>query len=565
MDKKKLGLILLTYTILFNFQYWLVISSGNMSYNQFDTNSGISVKASAASYECIDAWIIIGGDKPSHAEWDLVLLTLEWVYDQALACGNTADEILMLVPLYSVTYTNREYAATSRNNLDYAFNTWAPSKVGPNGVLMVYIHDHGGTDAMAMAPFPGLAAWEVDAYLDGFEAASGCDRIIVVYEACASGSWLDDLSKSDRIIMTSTEPGYSAWWSPIPPHISMFGEGLYKSILAGNSVGDAFVDAHHEIKALGYEVQNPCIEDNHDGVGHIVNAWGQLPSTGDGNDAKNTYLCLGCPPILIQAPQVLFVPLKFWVGYHPDIINIPLSIGVDNSTDIAKVICRVISEDWTPPAPTDNLNNETMVLWDENENAFQWELTPDGNGNFTGRVAIRFPILDSKYRLSFFAEDVDGRRGQIVSTEVGINDDGIAPVDNVDPTVIITNPNAMAGLKGIVNITAEGDDDQALDKIQIYLDGSLVKEETMPDYYPYPEVKHSLDTADYSFGLHNITARAVDQASNIKETSILVTFERDEIPGFQITYLFTGTLLGVVTIIILNVKRNPVRKNKEKE
>ena len=97
---------------------------------------------------------------------------------------------------------------------------------------------------------------------------------------------------------------------------------------------------------------------------------------------------------------------------------------------------------------------------------------------------------------------------------------------------------------------------------KIYLDGVLLGDEPMPAYYPYPEVVHSLDTADYSFGLHNITARAIDKASNVQETSILVIFEgEDKIPGFQITYLFTGTLLGVVTIIILYVKRNPVRKN----
>ncbi len=431
MDKKKLGIILFTYIILSNFQYWLINSSGNMSYDQFDTNSDISVKASAAQYECIDAWIIIGGDKSDHHAWDLVLLTCEWVYDQALACGNTDDEILMLVPLYSVTYTDREYAATYRPNLDYAFNTWAPSKVGPNGVLAVYLHDHGGTNAMSMAPFTSLAAWELDQYLNGFEAASGCDRIIVIYEACSSGSFLDDLSKSDRIIMTSTEPGYSAWWSPIPPHISMFGEGLLKSILAGNSIGDAFVDAHHEIKALGYEVQNPCIEDNHDGVGHIVNAWGQLPSSGDGNDAKNIFLCQGCPPILIQAPQILFVPSKFWVAHNPTLISFPIFVGVVNSTAIAKVTCRVISEDWTPPDPRDN---GSMGLWDENEMFYQWELTdPDGDGNFSGRVEILSPILDSDYIINFIVEDVDGRRGQIISTEVGVNIDGIAPEEGRIP------------------------------------------------------------------------------------------------------------------------------------
>ena len=160
---------------------------------------------------------------------------------------------------------------------------------------------------------------------------------------------------------------------------------------------------------------------------------------------------------------------------------------------------------------------------------------------------------------------MDGRRSQIVSTQAGINGDGIAPVDNVDPTIIITNPNVNAELTGIVNITAEGDDDQALDKIGIYLDGTLLIEDIMPDYYPYPEVAYSLDTANYSSGVHTITVRAVDQADNIQEISISVIFVQDSIPGFQITYLFTGTSLGVVIIIILYVKRKPVRKYKVKD
>ncbi len=553
MDRKKLGLILLTYIILSNFQYMFVNSGGNIINSQFDTSSDVSVKVSDAQYECVDAWIIVGGDKASHEYWELVLLTLEWVYDQALALGSTDDDILMLVPEVAVTHTSREDGVSSPNNLNWAFNTWAPNRVGSNGVLGVYLHDHGGTDAMANYPYPSLTASQLDQYLDDFEAVSGCDRIIVIYEACSSGTFLDELSKSDRIIMTSTEPGYSAWWSPISPHISLFGEGLFTSILAGNSIGDAFVDANNEIIALGYgDAQKPCIEDNHDGVGHIVNAWGHLPSTGDGTDAKNTYLTQDCPLVLIQIPQVLYVPLKFWVAYRPSIITIPISIGVDNSTDIASVICRVIPEDWTPPEPRDN---ESMGIWDDDETMYQWELTPDRSGNFTGRVAIFSPVLGSKYSMSFIVEDVDGRRGQIIATQVGINENGIAPVDNVDPTVVITNPSPNADLTGIVNITAEGDDDQALDKIQILFDGELLKDQDMPSYYPYPEVEYSLDVSKYESGVHNITVIAVDEANNKKQTSISVTISKDGIPGIEMTLLFTGTILGVIIVVILHRKK----------
>ncbi|KKL90530.1 hypothetical protein LCGC14_1903790, partial [marine sediment metagenome] len=61
MDKKKLGLILLIYIILSNFQYLLVNSGGNTINSQFNTSSDVSVKVSDAQYECVDAWIIIGG------------------------------------------------------------------------------------------------------------------------------------------------------------------------------------------------------------------------------------------------------------------------------------------------------------------------------------------------------------------------------------------------------------------------------------------------------------------------------------------------------------------------
>ena len=85
----------------------------------------------------------------------------------------------------------------------------------------------------------------------------------------------------------------------------------------------------------------------------------------------------------------------------------------------------------------------------------------------------------------------------------------------------------------------------------------------MPDYYPYPEVLHSLNTEEYIVGSHNITARAVDKAGKSQETSILVTFlAESKISGFQIMYIFTGALVGVISIITIYVKRNSIRKDK---
>ena len=152
---------------------------------------------------------------------------------------------------------------------------------------------------------------------------------------------------------------------------------------------------------------------------------------------------------------------------------------------------------------------------------------------------------------------VDGTVAKAVATTIIVNEDGQAPTDTTKPTISITNPSEGDVLEGIVNVTAEGDDDQALDKIRLYLDGQLLEEKTMPDYYPYPEVGFSLDTSDYSKGTHNLTAMAIDKANNVQETTIEVSIEEgSSIPGYQITTFFIGTLLGVTIIMTIYWRKN---------
>jgi len=565
-EKNASKIIFLVITLSF-FQNSLLIF-------EFDNDNNYNNKISAekpnnsaeAQYDCVDAWIIVGGDRSDHEASDLVLLTTEWVYDKVLTCGSSDDDIYYIVPEISEGDTSREDATTSRANIQDAFTTWAPARVGANGVLGVYLHDHGGTDSMSIAPHGGYTATNLDDDLDAFEAASGCDRIIVIYEACSSGSFLDDLSQSDRIILTSSEPGYSAYWSPIPPHISMFGETLFNSMLSGNSIGDAFVDAQNEINALGYGgTQHPCIDDNHDGVGHIVNAWGHLPSTGDGNDAKNTYLCVNCPTGIIDFPAFLQVPLKSWVGYTPFLFY-PLSVSILNTTNIKKVYCRVVPEDWTPPDP---LDDNSMGRWDSNEDLYRFELfhNADADGNFTGFIEIDSPVRYAEYNLSFIVEDVDGNRGPIVTTHIEFNDDGIAPVDEVDPTVIIINPADKEVINETVIISVEGtDDNSGLDEIQIYINGELKSTTEMPNYFPYPEITYELNTTEYKDGDLNITAKAVDKAGNSKNFSINVVIDNsnsiwDFLPDDPKTIVIIGGA-GIVGLSVLGVTFNRAKKKR---
>ncbi|TFH26670.1 MAG: hypothetical protein E4G98_06855 [Promethearchaeota archaeon] len=47
--------------------------------------------------ECVDAWILIGGDRPDHETWQQLVLTLDWVYLQLLAMGTPENDIYYLV------------------------------------------------------------------------------------------------------------------------------------------------------------------------------------------------------------------------------------------------------------------------------------------------------------------------------------------------------------------------------------------------------------------------------------------------------------------------------------
>ena len=85
----------------------------------------------------------------------------------------------------------------------------------------------------------------------------------------------------------------------------------------------------------------------------------------------------------------------------------------------------------------------------------------------------------------------------------------------------------------------------------------------MPPNYPYPQAITNLTTTDYIDGPHNLTAIAIDNANNVKQTSIAIIIQNGlEIPGFPISTLFLGSLFGLSIIYAIYVRKNRNRRNK---
>jgi hypothetical protein len=265
-----------------------------------------------------------------------------------LDCGYTHDDIYYLVP--DTSATTREDAQSTLTNIQYAIETWAPTKVGSNGELGIYMCDHGGSNYFCLHPNPDLTDSNFNTYLDNFEAASGSDRIFVIYDACTSGSFQNPVSDSDRIVVCSTDDAHSAYLSPVSPNDPMFSDSFWPAIQSGHSIGEAFEIATADIFSLGYgDAQFPTIDDNHDEIGHIVNAWGHLPSTGDGNDALNTYICGDCGPTFVIPPILYQIPVIKWFPYSPKVVEVPVWAVVQNVTPVDYVRVRVIPPNWNPP------------------------------------------------------------------------------------------------------------------------------------------------------------------------------------------------------------------------
>ena len=414
--------------------------------------------------------------------------------------------------------------------------------------------DHGDTDYMCI-PGTDLSDTNLNTYLNTLEASTGANRIIIIYEACHSGSFINPVSKDNRIIVSATDITHGSYGNPTRDWAT-FSEKFWSSITECKTIGEAFEDAEAFVEAVGDgNIQYPWIDDNHDEIGHEVDAWGDLPNGGDGNDALNVWIGSGsnCLMIFTSALQ-----LGFYINFTA--VFIPIWAKIDSTDVIRDVYARITPPGWTPaPIETDEEGSklgvhtgiELVRLYDQ-----------DGDGNFTGNLYTPnnpdFWNNTGDYKINIIARSQDGILADVESTHITVNDDGKAPPDTTPPTITITNPHQDNLLAGAVEIIAEGDDDQALDKIQIYIDGELVKEESMPPYYPYPDVIHSFNTSQYLIGPHNITAIAIDKENNVKSTSISVVFSGTSIPSYNIPILMFGSVIGVILIYIKKIQKRPL-------
>ena len=343
--------------------------------------------------------IIIAGRNDEGLSQPYIDLTANATYRILLKRGFTAERIFYLNPTEQdangdgVSDVDR---ISSLTNVSYAINTWAEGNVGVGIPLLICMMDHGGSDMFLVNGAANiLTASDLNSYLNELTADTGCHDIVVVYEACSSGSFVDDLSATGRIIVTSTGIDADAG---IDNTGAFFSKYFFKGISDGKAIKEAFEDASNAPEIIAYSQllvsfglppQTPLLDDNGNGVGHAI----PLAGTGDGSLAASGY-------IGTQWGALDFPPTITGVIQNQKVV-------VDTSIDIWAVVVDDFAIDdvyATIIEPSYNVSGADDTLFEVNLTTLYLE-DPDADGNYTASFAL---TESGNYTVIVHATDGEG-------------------------------------------------------------------------------------------------------------------------------------------------------------
>jgi len=184
-----------------------------------------------------------------------------------------------------------ESSAPTKALIESTIKTWAAGQVDNQTPLLVYLVDHGGDNIFYInKPTNDYAevmkASEFSSWLDTLQESSGA-RVTLVYDACNSGSFMDELQYSpvkgfDRISIFSAEPSQSAYFGA--KGALSFSGFFWNNIGQGMDVRAAHRSATVAVRAVtqndGKSYQTTVMDDNGDGEDNYI----------DGALARDTYL-----------------------------------------------------------------------------------------------------------------------------------------------------------------------------------------------------------------------------------------------------------------------------------
>ncbi len=157
------------------------------------------------------------------------------------------------------------------DDIRQAFN-WAATKGTLNDPLLFKFVGHGFRDGGALHLDPDiglLRGAELDTMVEDYQQQTG-NSVVVVLEACYSGTLLPFLAGNKRVIITSAGDHQAGFTLDTPAGMGSFSRLLFSELRIGNTWLDAFREVSQNrlpnLEHDHFKNQKPQLDDNGDGI-----------------------------------------------------------------------------------------------------------------------------------------------------------------------------------------------------------------------------------------------------------------------------------------------------------
>lgn len=296
-------------------------------------------------------------------------------------------------------------AAATQENLRAAITSWAVQQLEPNGVLTLYLIDHGKPDIFFLDDLNGqhITPGDLDEWLAQLESQVPGVKINIIIEACQAGSFITlpaSISRGNRLVITSTTADADAKASYEGAY---FSDHFLTGLAQGSNVYVSFFEARRVAKQLFV----------------LQEAWVDGDGDGQPNELEDTALA---------ASRGFHYPGSFDDPWPPHIFSVQPPASLVNASGVISAVVRddvkvrlvwgvVYPPYYTPPPSGQEMQREvlpTFLLADQGNNQFV--------GHYTGFTQAGL------YRVVIHAEDNAGLTARPVVLEIDANSRIYLPV-----------------------------------------------------------------------------------------------------------------------------------------
>lgn len=293
------------------------------------------------------AVIVAGGKGEDDALWEKTHAAANYAFRTLIHQGFTKETIYYISAL-----TNQDVdengdmdddidAEMSADNVKYAITEWAADADN----VVIYLTDHGRNKVFVMTGATELQASQLDAWLDVLQQTM-TGQLVIVYDACFSGSFIETLQGNNRITVTSTDDMNTSLFNGA----FSFSNHFWTQIFDGMTVGNTF-DVVEEIVWAKTGYQAPVINDNGNEIGNEPD---------DGDVADNVYIGNGVR-YLSEGPTIGEVTFEMIPGTNSGVIT---AKGVTDPDGVGEVSMVIRPPNYTldnPKYPVSNLPMAELV------------------------------------------------------------------------------------------------------------------------------------------------------------------------------------------------------------